>query len=46
MMLLTSCQMNKYKKESVWRIVEYYLARWKYDESYRYIKQIILRISG
>lgn len=39
MMLLTSCQVNKYKKESVWRIVEYYLARWKCDESYRYIKQ-------
>lgn len=39
MMLLTSCQVNKYKKESIWRIVEYYLARWKCDESYRYIKQ-------
>jgi hypothetical protein len=24
---------------SIWRIVEYYLARWKCDESYRYIKQ-------
>ena len=23
----------------MWRIVEYYLARWKCDESYRYIKQ-------
>lgn len=39
MMLLTSCQVNTKKKESVWRIVEYYLARWKCDESYRYIKQ-------
>jgi hypothetical protein len=39
MMLLTSCEVNIYKKESIWRIVEYYLARWKYDESYRYIKQ-------
>jgi len=25
--------------ESIWRMVEYYLARWKCDESYRYIKQ-------
>jgi hypothetical protein len=39
MMLLTSCLVKKYQKESVWRIVEYYLARWKCDESYRYIKQ-------
>lgn len=39
MMLLTSCAINIYKKESIWRIVEYYLARWKCDESYRYIKQ-------
>ena len=39
MMLLTSCHVNIYNKESVWRIVEYYLARWKCDESYRYIKQ-------
>lgn len=39
MMLLTSCEVNIYKKESIWRIVEYYLARWKCDESYRYIKQ-------
>jgi hypothetical protein len=39
MMLLTSCLVKKYRKESVWRIVEYYLARWKCDESYRYIKQ-------
>ena len=30
---------NKYQRESVWRIVEYYLVRWKCDESYRYIKQ-------
>jgi len=39
MMLLTSCAVNIYKKESIWRIVEYYLGRWKCDESYRYIKQ-------
>ena len=39
MMLLTSCEVNIYKKESIWRILEYYLARWKCDESYRYIKQ-------
>jgi hypothetical protein len=39
MMLLTSCSVKKYHKESVWRIVEYYLARWKRDESYRHIKQ-------
>jgi len=39
MMLLTSCTVDIYKKESIWRIVEYYLARWKCDESYRYIKQ-------
>jgi hypothetical protein len=39
MMLLTSCAVKKYQKESMWRIVEYYLARWKCDESYRYIKQ-------
>jgi len=39
MMLLTSCEMEKNRKESIWRIVEYYLARWKCDESYRYIKQ-------
>lgn len=39
MMLLTSCTVDIYKKENIWRIVEYYLARWKCDESYRYIKQ-------
>lgn len=39
MMLLTSCMVDIKKKESIWRIVEYYLARWKCDESYRYIKQ-------
>ena len=39
MMLLTSCPVGKQRKESIWRIVEYYLARWKCDESYRYIKQ-------
>jgi len=39
MMLLTSCPVECHKKESVWRMVEYYLARWRCDESYRYIKQ-------
>lgn len=39
MMLLTSCEVDIHNKESVWRTVEYYLARWKCDESYRYIKQ-------
>jgi hypothetical protein len=39
MMLLTSCPVERNRKESIWRIVEYYLARWKCDESYRYIKQ-------
>ncbi len=39
MMLLTSCLVERSRKESIWRIVEYYLARWKCDESYRYIKQ-------
>jgi len=39
MMLLTSCIVDSHKKESIWRIVEYYLAQWKCDESYRYIKQ-------
>jgi len=39
MMLLTSCAVNIRRKESIWKIVEYYLARWKCDESYRYIKQ-------
>ncbi len=39
MMLLTSCRVNIKVKESVWRIVENYLTRWKCDESFRYIKQ-------
>lgn len=39
MMLLTSCRVNTKVKESVWRIVENYLTRWKCDESFRYIKQ-------
>ena len=39
MMLLTSCAVTLRKKESIWKIVEYYLTRWKCDESYRYIKQ-------
>ena len=39
MMLLPSCSVDIKKKEPIWRIVEYYLARWKCDESYQYIKQ-------
>jgi len=39
MMLLTSCPVNTRIKETVWRIVEIYLTRWKCDESFRYIKQ-------
>jgi hypothetical protein len=39
MMLLTSCPVNLTQKESIWRIVEIYLTRWKCDESFRYIKQ-------
>ena len=39
MMLLTSCPVNLKIQESIWRIVEIYLTRWKCDESFRYIKQ-------
>ena len=39
MMLLTSCKISLRVKESIWRIVEVYLTRWKCDESFRYIKQ-------
>ena len=39
MMLLTNCRVNLRVKESIWRIVEIYLTRWKCDESFRYIKQ-------
>jgi len=39
MMLLTSCDIRLRVKESIWRIVEIYLTRWKCDESFRYIKQ-------
>ena len=39
MMLLTSCPVQLKTKESIWRIAEIYLARWKCDESFRYIKQ-------
>jgi len=38
MMLLTSGAVNIPQKESIWKMVEYYLARGKGDESYRYIK--------
>jgi len=37
-MLLTNCRVNLQIKESMWRIVEIYLTRWKCDESFRYIK--------
>ncbi len=39
MMLLTNCRIHLRVKESIWRIIEIYLTRWKCDESYRYIKQ-------
>jgi hypothetical protein len=39
MMLLTSCPVHLKTKETIWRIVEVYLTRWKCDESFRYIKQ-------
>ena len=39
MMLLTSCKIDLHTKESLFRIVEIYLTRWKCDEPYRYIKQ-------
>ena len=38
-MLLTSVKVDIHTKESIWKIVEVYLTRWKCDESYRYIKQ-------
>lgn len=39
MMLLTSCPVKTRIKETIWRIIEIYLTRWKCDESFRYIKQ-------
>lgn len=39
MMLLTSLEVDIHKKESIWKVLEVYLTRWKCDESYRYIKQ-------
>jgi len=39
MTLLTFSPVKKHEKESIGRIVEYDLARWKCGESYRYIKQ-------
>lgn len=39
MMLITSCPVDIHTKESIWRIIEIYLTRWKCDESFRYIKQ-------
>ncbi len=39
MMLLTSCPVNLKVKEAIWRIVEIYLTRWKFEETCRYIKQ-------
>ena len=38
-MLLTNCRVNLRVKESIWRMVEIYLTRWKCEESFRYIKQ-------
>ncbi len=39
MMLLTSCPVHLKAKETIWRIVEISLTRWKCDESFRYITQ-------
>jgi hypothetical protein len=39
MMLLTNCPVKTRIKETIWRIIEIYLTRWKCDESFRYIKQ-------
>lgn len=39
MMLLSYYPLHITHKESIWRIVEVYLTRWKCDESFRYIKQ-------
>jgi hypothetical protein len=39
MFLLTNLPLNLHDKNQVWQVVEIYLARWKCDESYRYIKQ-------
>lgn len=39
MMLLAICPVNAKLRETIWRIVEIYLTRWKCDESFRYIKQ-------
>jgi len=38
-MLLTNCRVNLRGKESIWRMVETSLTRWKCDESFRYIEQ-------
>lgn len=38
-MLLTNCRVNLRVKESIWRMVEIFLTRWKCEESFRYIKQ-------
>jgi hypothetical protein len=38
-MLLTNCPVKTRIKETIWRIIEIYLTRWKCDESFRYIKQ-------
>ena len=35
LMLLTNCAVTLQQKESLWRIVEIYLTRWKCDESLR-----------
>ena len=39
MMLLTNCPVKMKVKETIWRVIEIYLTRWKCDESFRSIKQ-------
>ena len=39
MMLLTNLKVETKIKESIWRVAEIYFARWKCEESFRYIKQ-------
>jgi len=39
MILLTNCVVIPFLSESVWRMVDVYLTRWKCEETYRYIKQ-------
>ena len=39
MLLITNKVVNPYNTKSLWNILEIYLARWKCNECYRYIKQ-------